>query len=120
MRIAVSSKGMEKSSNVDPRFGRASYFLIFDTEDESLEVLSNNQNVKTAQGAGVQAAEFVAAMNVDIVVAGNFGPKAFRALEAAGISIALWADGTVSEAIELARENKLKICDKANVEGHWM
>ncbi|MCK4655424.1 MAG: NifB/NifX family molybdenum-iron cluster-binding protein [candidate division Zixibacteria bacterium] len=120
MRIAVASQGMEKTSNVDPRFGRASHFLIFDTNDESFEVLSNNQNVNTAQGAGIQAAEFVAAQNVDIVVAGNFGPKAFGALGAAGISVALWADGTVADAIKLARENKLKISDKANVEGHWM
>ena len=120
MRIAVASQGMEKTGNVDPRFARASYFLIFDTNDESLEVLDNNQNVNTAQGAGVQAAEFVAAKNVDIVIAGNFGPKAFQVLQAAGINIALWADGTVSEAIELARENKLKISEKASVEGHWM
>ena len=120
MRVAVASQGMEKSSNVDPRFARASYFLIFDTNDESLEVLDNNQNVNTAQGAGVQAAEFIASKDVDIIVAGNFGPMGFQVLQAAGIKIALWADGTVSEAIELARENKLEICEKANVQGHWM
>ena len=57
---------------------------------------------------------------MDIVVSGNFGPKAFRALGAAGVKTALWAEGTVSEAVELARNDKLKICDKANVEGHWM
>ena len=120
MRIAVSSEGKDLTSSVDPRFGRGSYFLVFDTSDESLEVVENGQNVHAAQGAGVQAAENVARKNVDIVVAGNFGPKAFQALEAAGIKVALWADGTVSEAIELARNNKLKICDSANVEGHWM
>ena len=107
-------------SNVDPRFGRASCFLIFDTSDESLEVVQNSQNVNAAQGAGIQAAENISKGNVDIVVAGNFGPKAFRALDAAGIKVASWADGTVSEAIELARNNKLKISDQANVEGHWM
>ena len=120
MRIAVTSQGTDLSSKVDPRFGRASYFLVFDTTDESLEVVENSQNVNAAQGAGIQAAENIARKNVDVVVAGNFGPKAFRALEAAGIKAALWTDGTVSEAIELARNDKLKICDKANVEGHWM
>ena len=120
MRIAIASQGAEKTCAVDPRFGRASCFLVFDTNDESLEVVPNSQNVNATQGAGIQAAENIAKGNVDIVVAGNFGPKAFRAVEAAGIKVALWADGTVSEAIELARNNKLKISDKANVEGHWM
>jgi predicted Fe-Mo cluster-binding NifX family protein len=120
MRIAIASQGVEKTSAVDPRFGRASYFLVFDTSDESLEVVENNQNVNAAQGAGIQAAENISKKNVDIIVASNFGPKAFRALEAAGIKAAIWAEGTVSEAIELAVNNKLKICDKANVEGHWM
>jgi len=120
MRIAVTSQGTDLTNKVDPRFGRALYFLVFDTTDESLEVVENSQNVNAAQGAGIQAAENIARKNVDLVVAGNFGPKAFRALEAAGIKAALWTDGTVSEAIELARSDKLKICGKANVEGHWM
>jgi predicted Fe-Mo cluster-binding NifX family protein len=120
VRIAVASQGAEKTSDVDTRFARASCFLVFDTSDESLEVVENSQNVDAAQGAGIQAAENMARKNVDLVVAGNFGPKAFRALEAAGIKAALWNAGTVSEAIELARNDKLKICDKANVEGHWM
>ena len=119
MRIAIASQGTDKTSSVDPRFGRASWFLVYDSSDESFEVVENSQNVNAAQGAGIQAAENVAAKNVNIVVAGNLGPKAFRALEAAGIKVAIWADGTVSEAIELARNNKLRISDKANVEGHW-
>ena len=120
MKIAVSSQGTDLTSRVDPRFGRASYFLVFDTSDESLEVVENSQNVNAAQGAGVQAAESIAGKNVDIVVSGNFGPKAFRALDAAGVRLAVWSDGTVSEAIELARNNQLKISEQANVEGHWM
>ena len=119
MRIAVTSQGKELTSKVDPRFARAPYFLIFDTADESLEVVENSQNVNAAHGAGIQAAENVVSKNVEIVVAGNFGPKAFQALGAAGIKTAEWTEGTVSEAIELARNNKLGPSDKPNVEGHW-
>ena len=120
MRIAVSSQGKDLTSKVDQRFGRASCFLVFDTDDESFEVVENSQNVNAAQGAGIQAAENVTKKNVDLVVSGNFGPKAFQALQAAGVKIALWADGIVSEAIELGRNDKLKISDTANVEGHWI
>ena len=120
MRIAVSSQGTELSSNVDPRFGRAPYFIIFDTGDNSFEVVSNEQNLNATQGAGIQAAQHVVKKNVDMIVAGNLGPKAFGILSAAGIKAALWAEGTVAQAIELAGNNKLKVCDSASVEGHWM
>ena len=32
MRIAISSTGKELDSNLDPRFGRAAYFIILDAE----------------------------------------------------------------------------------------
>ena len=51
MRIAVSSQGTELTSKVDPRFGRAQCFLVFDTSDESIEVVKNDQNVSAVQGA---------------------------------------------------------------------
>ncbi len=119
MRIAVSSQGTDLTSEVDPRFGRARFFLVFDTVDESLKVVENGSNSNAAQGAGIQAAENIARENVDIVVSGNFGPKAFAALGKAGVRAALWADGTVSEAIKLARGDQLEICAEANVNGHW-
>ena len=55
---------------------------------------------------------------VGFIGIGVMGEALLRGMLAAGAA-ALWADGTVSEAIELARNNKLTICDKANVEGHW-
>ena len=120
MRIAISSQGTDLISKVDPRFGRAAYFLVFDTNDESLEVVNNDQNVNATHGAGIQAAENVTGRNVDIVVSGDFGPKAFQALQTAGVKTAIWSDGTVSEAIELARNDQLEICEKASTGGHWM
>lgn len=120
MKIAVASQGKDLISKVDSRFGRAANFLIFDTETEESHVVPNDQNLNAAQGAGIQAAQTVASYNVELVIAGNFGPKAFRALSAAGAKAATWAEGTVVEAIDLAREDKLEISNEANVEGHWM
>ncbi len=120
MRIAVASQGTDLDSKVDSRFGRAPYFVVYDTQTKESEAVTNSQNVNAAQGAGIQAAENVTAMNVDLVIAGNLGPKAFQALKAAGVKVALWTEGSVSEAIELAQSDKLETSDKANVEGHWM
>ena len=38
MKIAVTSKGVDLDSEVDPRFGRAAYVLVVDSETLSFEV----------------------------------------------------------------------------------
>jgi len=119
MKIAVSAKGDELSSQVDPRFGRAAYFIIYNTDDDSFESVSNQDGAAAAQGAGIQAAQTVANKQVDWVISGNMGPRAFTSLKAAGVKIASWGEGTVEEAIKLIEEGKLKEISGANVQGHW-
>lgn len=119
MRIAVSSTGIDTESAVDPRFGRAQYFIIYDTEDDDYIAISNMQNMQASQGAGVQASEAVVKADVDMVISGNIGPKAYAVLSGANIKVALWSGGSVSEAIEMAKNDRLKLVDSANVEGHW-
>ena len=119
MKIAISAKGDKLTSEIDPRFGRASYFIIYDTSDDSFEAITNEQNAQASQGAGVQSAQTVAGKKVEWVVSGNMGPKAFMGLQAAGIKIASWDKGTVEEAVKLIKENKLEEISQANVQGHW-
>jgi predicted Fe-Mo cluster-binding NifX family protein len=119
MKIAVSAKGDKLSSEVDPRFGRAAYFIIYNIEDDSFEAISNENNAQAVQGAGVQAAQTVADKGVKWVISGNMGPKAFAGLKAAGIKFAAIEKGTVEEAIKLIKENKLQEVSEANTRGHW-
>lgn len=119
MKIAISAQGKELDSMVDPRFGRAMYFIIYDTDSKTHEVIDNEQNALSAQGAGVQASQKVVAHKPDMVVSGNFGPKAFQIISAAGIKITLCKECKVSEAIEIALSDQLKVADKPNVTGHW-
>ena len=119
MLIAVSSKGLDLNSQVDERFGRAEYFVIYDTDSNSFETLNNKKNTKASQGVGVKTVELLSSKKIDLVISGNFGPQAFSALNIAKIKAALWSDGEVSEAIDLACNNKLEYCTEANVDGHW-
>jgi len=100
MKIAVTSTGREMNSGLDPRFGRASCFIVVDTKSGESRVVENSQNPDAAQGAGIQSAQAVANLEVDAVMTGYCGPKAFRLLEAAGIKVYLGAEGTVEAAVE--------------------
>ncbi|MBN2078364.1 MAG: NifB/NifX family molybdenum-iron cluster-binding protein [Spirochaetes bacterium] len=119
MRIAISSRGETLDAELDERFGRAAYFIIFDTEKGDSSSIANTQNLELAQGAGIQSARTVINAGAGALVTGNVGPKAFRTLNAAGIEIYLAGSGTVKEAIEAFQAGRLKKVDGANVEGHW-
>ena len=109
MRIAVASEGRELSSKIDPRFGRARYVIIHDTESGETEVLDNQEISQLAGSAGVKAAEAVVNKNVDYVVSQNFGPNALRVFKVANVKAAVFSDGTVADAIELTKSNRLNL-----------
>lgn len=119
MKIAISATGKDMSSEVDPRFGRAKYFMVADSDTNESEAHDNAQNLNAAQGAGIQAGETVARLGVAAVITGNVGPKAFRVLHAAGIKIYLSGVMTVREALAKFKAGELKEVSAANVEGHW-
>ncbi len=119
MKIAITSTGDSLTSSLDPRFGRAKYFIVVDTEAEGFTAHDNRMNLDATQGAGIQAAQNVAALGVQAVISGNAGPKAFRVLNMAGIPVYLCSAGTVAEALRLFKAGELKKSDSANVAGHW-
>ncbi len=119
MKIAVTSKGKDLDSPVDPRFGRAVYILIVSTDDETVEVLDNSENVNAFKGAGIQAAATVADKGADVLLTGFCGPNAFKTLDAAGVKVANDASGTVREALEAFNKGEMPLADGANTEGHW-
>ncbi|MFC1891315.1 NifB/NifX family molybdenum-iron cluster-binding protein [Thermodesulfobacteriota bacterium] len=120
MLVAVSSQGDNLDALVDPRFGRASTFLVVDTLTMAFEVIENTQNLDLSQGAGIQAAQNIAGHNPAAVLTGNCGPKAFRVLKAAGIDVLIGVKGAIRDAVQSYMEGKHEPTKDANVEGHWM
>ncbi len=74
MKIAITSTGNTPESKLDSRFGRCSYFVIYDTELKSTEYIPN-PNKESLEGAGIASAKFVASRGVEKVVSGEFGFK---------------------------------------------
>lgn len=118
-KIAITSEGPGLDETVDPRFGRAAGFMVVDPQTLEFEYLNNGSSQAMAQGAGIQAAELVAASGAEIVLTGNIGPKAFMALQAAGIRVAQnLTNITVREAIEMFLNDKVEWARQPNRRGH--
>jgi predicted Fe-Mo cluster-binding NifX family protein len=120
MKIAITAQGEQMQSPVDPRFGRAKWFIVIDSGTGEFEAVDNKKNFDAGQGAGIQAGRNVAELGVEAVVTGNVGPKAFATLQAAGISVHIGAKGTVKEALDQFKAGELQAAQGANVKGHWM
>jgi len=116
-KIAVTSDGPSLDDRVDPRFGRAGGFVLVDPETMESEYLDNGSSQVMSHGAGIQAAENVAAAGATVVLSGYVGPKAFAALNAAGIKVGQDCENmTVREAVQKYKAGEVAIANGPNRE----
>jgi predicted Fe-Mo cluster-binding NifX family protein len=120
MKVAITASGGDLNSPVDRVFGRARYFVITDPEETNVEALENSQNVNAAQGAGIQSARQIANKSVDVVLTGNVGPNAFRALEAVSIKVYQFESDTltVRDALTAWKEGRLQEVKAPTAKGY--
>jgi predicted Fe-Mo cluster-binding NifX family protein len=114
MKIAIPSTGENLEANVDPRFGRCSYFLIVETDENKIKGHESikNTGVRAMGGAGITAAQLVANKGVNTVITGNIGPNAFNVLSQTGIKIITGVtNSTVKEAVQKFLKGELKETD---------
>ena len=117
MKVAISSSGPDLSSQVDPRFGRAPYILIVDSDTMEYEALEN-PNIATAGGAGIQTAQIVAGKGAQVVLTGNVGPIAFDALSGVGVEVITGVRGTAESAVERYLQGQLQPAIHTTVPPH--
>lgn len=118
-KIAISSEGPTLDDPLDPRFGRAAGFIIVNPQTLGFSYVDNGAAQAQAQGAGIQAAETVANAGAQAVLTGYVGPKAFQALEAAGLQIAQNLENlTVRQAIERFQQGQVTWAETPNRRGH--
>jgi len=104
--MAVSTKG-EKGleDEVSEEFGRTKTVTIVDTMDGEVKDMRVLQNPAASYrfGAGPILVKTLADMNVDVIIAGEFGPGASALIEDRKMAKVTVKPGTpVNEAIEVA------------------
>lgn len=104
-KICFTSSGKDLGAELDPKFGRALYFLIVDTETSELEVVEN-PNRDAAQGAGIQTAQLILNKDVSMIVTGQVGPNARSILESANVHLIEGAVGKIGDILERLKSEK--------------
>ncbi len=108
MKIAVSVTTAGDAASLEMRFGRCPCFAVYDSESKEFEWFEN-AGIKATSGAGTGAAQALINRNVDIVISGQYGPKAVQVLEAAKIKMLLAPAGLpLKEVISKWRADELK------------
>jgi len=118
VKICVTASGNNLDASIDPRFGRAAYLTIVDSESMAFETILNAA-AGAMGGAGIQAAQIIAGKGAKVLITGNVGPNAFQALSASGIRIVTGASGTVKEVVEKYKRGELSDTGAPTVRGHF-
>lgn len=120
MRVAIATQGGDLDALVDPRFGRARWFVIADLRTGEWQAHDNIANTNAAGGAGPLAGEFLMEHGADAVIAGHVGPKAHKALAAASISVHQAGNGIrAREALAALRCGELPALEEPTIDGPW-
>jgi predicted Fe-Mo cluster-binding NifX family protein len=99
MIIAVTAQQGRMDAQVDPRFGRAAYFMIANTTTMEVYPYDNAAGAGAGNGAGTGAAQLMSEHRVEVLYTGKVGPKAADALEKAGVRVVEDTTGTVEEVL---------------------
>jgi predicted Fe-Mo cluster-binding NifX family protein len=102
MKIAITSTGNSPDSTLDSRFGRCSYFVIYDTETQATEYIPN-LNKENIEGAGPASVQVIASKGAIKVVSGEFGAKVKSLFDSLKIQLVVLNDPEkkISEIIKM-------------------
>lgn len=107
MKIALPVDENNMETKVCVSFGRAPYFLIYDTEKKE-NVFIQNTAAESQGGAGIKAAQMVLDQKVQTLLTPRCGENAAEVLKAAKISIYKTINDRPKDNIEAFLESKLE------------
>lgn len=110
MKIVFTSTGTDWDSQMDPRFGRTNYLVIYDHDKDELTHIDNTSIVNEEHGAGTKTSALLAGINPDVLITGN-GPGGNAAMVLSKTEIKVYTGAgemTVREAFEAWKKGSLK------------
>jgi len=110
MKIAFTAKGTAWDAQIDARFGRTDYIVVYDDAADALSSVDNRDVEGIAHGAGPQTAQKLFDLAPDVLITGNGpGGNAATVLQKTSLKIFVGAgDMTVKQAYEAYKSGALK------------
>ncbi|MFA5449771.1 MAG: NifB/NifX family molybdenum-iron cluster-binding protein [Clostridia bacterium] len=104
MRVAIPINQRDIKSEVYPSFGRAPYYLMYETNDRT-SIFLDNTAALSAGGAGIKAAQLLLDNDVKVIIAPRYGENAAKVLADANVVVYKNIVGSAEDNIK-AYENK--------------
>jgi predicted Fe-Mo cluster-binding NifX family protein len=107
MTITIPMNEQNMDTGVCPSFGRAPYFLFYNTDTNESKWLKNSA-AESSGGAGIQAAQILADNGANALITPRCGENAEKVLRGAKITVYRSADGTAKQNIDALTAGKLQ------------
>lgn len=119
MIVAIPTDHNHLETTVCISFGRAPYFLIYNSNDDTYDFIENPAQ-KSQGGAGVKAAQTLVDAHTAVLITPRCGENAAEIFKAADVKIYLASGQSVTENIASFKKDQLKILAEihAGFHGH--
>ncbi len=107
MKILFASDGNVPESKIAKRFGHATYYLIYDTENKTFEAIEN-----PGHGEKHEILYELAKKGVKTFIVGNIGPGAYETVSEVGAEVYLARLMTINEALQKFNSGELEKLNK--------
>ncbi|MFA7075034.1 MAG: NifB/NifX family molybdenum-iron cluster-binding protein [Endomicrobiaceae bacterium] len=108
MKIIIPTENKDTDTLVCASFGRAPFFMIYDTETEDFQFIDNSA-ANSQSGAGIKAAQIIIDSKAEALIAYQCGQNAADVLKAGGIKIYKAQMGLAKDNLAKYKEGKLSV-----------
>ncbi len=108
MKIAfpVSEKSID--ADIHDSFGRAPYFLIYNTISKEVDYL-DHRTVAAQGGSGIRAAQVLADYGIKVIITSQCGENAEKFLRSSGVLIYKSISGSIYDNVDAYQNNRLRV-----------
>ncbi len=117
MIIAIPVNENSENTDICVSFGRAPYFLFYDTEAKQ-STIEANPAANAPGGAGIKAAQFIIDKGAKALITPRFGENSAQVLQAAEIKIYQCAGMNAAQNIADFKAEKLGLLDNFHAGFH--
>lgn len=110
MKIAIPVEDQGMAASVSQSFGRAPYYLIYDTDTKECKFIDNSA-IASQGGAGIKAAQIIVDSGVSALLTPLCGENAAKVLNTANIILYKTVDVSVQNNIAAFNSGILPLLD---------